>query len=133
MSNNNFLKISIFNLEQKIKQQAEQQVKLLEKELEQVDYLVTKISDRDYPEKDKTYHRLQSYKAYLEVIRVGNVNLFNFIDQYYKFGDQQVAEFCDARQTDKTIKSKPITTTTKKLPKKRITKKPKSPKQPKKP
>lgn len=108
---NNFLKISVFNLEQKIKTEAENQIKFCNDMTKEIVTLITKVSDREYPEKESVLINLEAYRGALKYIKSNNTDLFEFIEHLY-LGDTK-------KQT-----------APKKLPKKRTPKKPKSPKQP---
>lgn len=101
----NFLKIRIFNLEQKIKSNSMEQIRLIDVFLKEAIEIESGIQDQDLPKKTEILINLQQYKAYLLLVRQQQGELFNYIDYYYKVGNPQIGVFKSEEEANKSILS----------------------------
>lgn len=116
MSNNdngslrrNFLKIAIFNLEQKLKLRATERIKEIDLFIKDLEQMEIRLKETDFTDKEKVLFNLKKYKISLLLIRNNEVDLYNYIDYFYKFGNPQVAVFAYKKEDikpDRTKKNK---------------------------
>lgn len=90
----NFLKISIFNLEQKIKANALRRANEIDSLNIDIGVIKKHLDEFEIPNKENIVLNIQKFEASLKVIRDYEVDLFSYIDYYYKFGNVRVADFC---------------------------------------
>lgn len=100
----NFLKTQIFNFEQNLKSAASDHVGNIDRSLEEIRTIERRLKELpDFTDKENVRFNLQKYRLILMTIRNNQVDLFNYIDYYYKFGSSPVAEFIS---NEKPLKKK---------------------------
>lgn len=117
----NFLKIQLFNLEQKLKLNAKNRVNEIKEILEFIEELEKRIKKKNTP-KDNLINSLNKYRYNLLEIQKSETDLFNFIDYIYKFGRYNQGVFIATAPNSKELIEK-FKETLKEKPKPKIIKK----------
>jgi hypothetical protein len=101
----NFLKISLFNLEQDIKKQANARAKQIDAINIDITSIRKQLKDIDFVDKENKLKNLEKFESSLKVIRDYEIDLFGYIDFYYKYGDIRRSDFITT--SDEKPKPKP--------------------------
>ncbi len=105
----NFLKIAIFNLEQRFKTRSKSHIEEIDVALKEIERIEESLKDIEFIDRENVLINMRAYKARLKVLKINEADLYNYIDYYYRHGNPQVAVFIDKSKKPKTPRKKKVT------------------------